>query len=92
VFENSLFRRICGPKRDEGAGCRRKLHNEELHNFHSSLNIMMIKSNQGGLDGAACSMHGGGEKFVQNFGWKACGKRLLDLDVNGTILRWVCRK
>jgi hypothetical protein len=45
VFENRLLRRIFGPKRDEVTGGWRKLHNEELHNLYSSLNIIrMIKS------------------------------------------------
>jgi hypothetical protein len=36
---------IFGPKRDEVTGDWRKLHNEELHNLHSSPNIIrMIKS------------------------------------------------
>jgi hypothetical protein len=33
VFENRVSRRIFGPKRDEGTGGWRKLHNEELHNL-----------------------------------------------------------
>jgi uncharacterized membrane protein len=50
VFENRLFRRIFGPKRDEVTGDWKKLHNEELHNFYSSLSIItIIKSN--GCDG-----------------------------------------
>jgi hypothetical protein len=45
VFENRVLRRIFGPKRDEVTGDWRKLHNEELHNLYSSLNIIrMIKS------------------------------------------------
>jgi hypothetical protein len=45
VFENSVLRRIFGPKRDEVAGSWRKLHNEELHNLYSSPSIIrMIKS------------------------------------------------
>jgi hypothetical protein len=45
VFENRVLRRIFGPKRDEVTGDWRKLHNEELHNFYSSPNIIrMIKS------------------------------------------------
>jgi hypothetical protein len=45
VFENRVLRRIFGPKRDEVTGDRRKLHNKELHNLYSSLNIIrMIKS------------------------------------------------
>jgi hypothetical protein len=35
VFENSVLRRIFGPKRDEVTGEWRKLRNEELHNFFS---------------------------------------------------------
>ncbi|PNF42170.1 hypothetical protein B7P43_G08333, partial [Cryptotermes secundus] len=45
VFENRVLRRIFGPKRDEGPGGWRKLHNEELHTFYSSPCIIrMIKS------------------------------------------------
>jgi hypothetical protein len=45
VFENRVLRRIFGPKRDEVTGERKKLHNEELHTFYSSLNIIkQIKS------------------------------------------------
>jgi hypothetical protein len=45
VFENRMLRRIFGPKRDEVTGDWRKLHNEELHNLYSLLNIIrMIKS------------------------------------------------
>jgi hypothetical protein len=45
VFENRVLRRIFGPNRDEVKGDWRKLHNEELHNLYSSLNIIrMIKS------------------------------------------------
>jgi hypothetical protein len=44
VFENRMLRRIFGPKREVTGGWT-KLHNEELHNFYSSLNIIrMIKS------------------------------------------------
>jgi hypothetical protein len=45
VFENRVLRRIFGPKRDEVMRDWRKLHNEELHDFYSSPNIIrMIKS------------------------------------------------
>jgi hypothetical protein len=45
VFENSVLRRIFGPKRVEVTGDWRKLHNENLHNLHSPLKIIrMIKS------------------------------------------------
>jgi hypothetical protein len=45
IFENRVLRKIFRPKRDEVTGGWRKLHNEELHNFYSSPNIIrMIKS------------------------------------------------
>jgi hypothetical protein len=34
VYENRVLRGIFGTKRDEITGGRRKLHNEELHNFN----------------------------------------------------------
>jgi hypothetical protein len=42
VFENTLLRRIFGPKRDEKTGGWRKLHNEELGNLYSSASIIRI--------------------------------------------------
>jgi hypothetical protein len=45
VFENRVLRRIFGPRNDEVTGDWKKLHNEELHNFYYSPNIIrMIKS------------------------------------------------
>jgi hypothetical protein len=40
VFENRVLRRIFGPKRDEGAGGWRRLHNEEL--LYASPNIISV--------------------------------------------------
>jgi hypothetical protein len=42
IFENRVLRRIFGPKRDEVTGGWIKLHNEELHNFYSSRNIIRL--------------------------------------------------
>jgi hypothetical protein len=43
--ENRVQERISGLKRNEIIGDSRKQHNEELHNLHSSPNIIrMIKS------------------------------------------------
>jgi hypothetical protein len=45
MSENMVLRRIFGPKRDEVTEGWRKLHNEEVHNLYSSLDIIsMIKS------------------------------------------------
>jgi hypothetical protein len=35
-------RRIFGPKREEVAGDWRRLHNEKLHNFYASPNVMRV--------------------------------------------------
>jgi hypothetical protein len=42
VFENRVMRRIFGPKREEVAGGWRRLHNEELHNYYGSPNILLL--------------------------------------------------
>jgi hypothetical protein len=44
VFENRVLKRIFGSKIDEVTGGWRKLHNEGLHNLHSSPSISRIKS------------------------------------------------
>jgi len=44
-FEESVPRRIFGPKREEVAGDWRRLYNEEHHNVYTSPNIVgVIKS------------------------------------------------
>jgi hypothetical protein len=42
VFENRVWRRVFGPKRDEVTGEWRKLHNEELNDRYSSPNIVRV--------------------------------------------------
>jgi hypothetical protein len=42
VFENKVLRRTFGPKRDGVTRGWRKLHNEELHNLHSSPSIIRM--------------------------------------------------
>jgi hypothetical protein len=42
VFESRELRRIFGPKRDEVTRDWRKLHNEELNDPYSSLNIVRV--------------------------------------------------
>jgi hypothetical protein len=41
VFENRALRRF-GPKREDVTGGWRKLHNQELHNLHSSPSIIRM--------------------------------------------------
>jgi hypothetical protein len=65
-----VLRRIFGPKKDEVTGGWRKLHNEELHGLYSSPSIVrVIKSRK--MRWAGHVAHGGDEKYVQNFCWKA---------------------
>jgi hypothetical protein len=42
VFENRVLRRVFGPKRDEVTGEWRKLHEEELSDLYSLLNIVRV--------------------------------------------------
>jgi hypothetical protein len=57
VFENSVLRRIFGPKRDEATGGWRKLHNEDLHDLYSVPNIIrFIKSRRMRLAGNVAQM------------------------------------
>ena len=42
VVENSVLRRIFGPKRDKVTGEWRKLHNKELNDLYSSPNIVLV--------------------------------------------------
>jgi hypothetical protein len=47
MFENSVMRRMFGPKRDEVMGEWRKLHSRELHNLYSSPNIIRQSKSRG---------------------------------------------
>jgi hypothetical protein len=42
VFENRVLRRTFIPKWNEKGGWWRKLHNAELHNLFSSLNVVRM--------------------------------------------------
>ena len=42
VFENSVLKRIFGPKRDKVTREWRKLHNEELNDLYSSSSIVQV--------------------------------------------------
>ena len=42
VFEHRLLRRIFGPKGDEVTGERRKLHNDEVYELHSSPHTIRV--------------------------------------------------
>jgi hypothetical protein len=76
VSENTVLRRIFGPKREED-GSSRKLHNEELHSLYSSPNIVrVIKSRRMRWEGHVARM-GGGEGVYRVLIGRPEGKRPL---------------
>jgi hypothetical protein len=60
VFENTVLRRIFGPKREED-GSWRKLHNDEHHSlyYHSPNIVRVIKSRRMGWVGYVVRMERG---------------------------------
>ena len=42
VFENTVLRKILGPRRDEVTGAWSRLHNEELNDLYFSPNIVRV--------------------------------------------------
>ena len=67
VFENRVLR-IFGPKRDGLTGEWRKLHNEELNDLYSSLNIVRaVKSRRMRWAGHVAHTEGR-ERCAQGFG------------------------
>ena len=92
MFENTVLRRVFGPKRDEVTGERRKLHNEELSDRYFLPNIVrVVKLRRMRWAGHAERMGEGSTGF-----W--CGNlgerdQRADPDVDGRIiLRWIFRK
>jgi hypothetical protein len=77
VFENSVLRRIFGPKRDEVTGEWRKLHSAKLHNLYSSpVIIRQVKSMRMRWAGHVARM-GEGRKVYKVLVGKPEGKRPL---------------
>jgi hypothetical protein len=76
VFENGALRKVFGSKR-EVSGSWRKLHNDELHNLYSSLNIVrVIKARRLRWVGHVAHMEEG-RIVYRVLVWKPKGKRPL---------------
>ena len=91
VFENMMLRRIFGPRRDEVTGEWRRLHNEELNDLYSSLNIVrVIKSRRMGWTGHVARI--GEERRCIGSWWgnRKEGDHWEDLGADGwIILGWI---
>jgi len=74
VFENSVLRRIFGPRRYEVTEEWRKLHNEELNDLYSSSNIVRVIKIEKNEMGGACGTYGGEERRILGFGGETGGK------------------
>jgi hypothetical protein len=70
VFENRVLRRTFGHNSEELTGNWRTLHNEELHNLYTSLNII-LKIRLKRVSWAGYVERMGNEKCLLNFGLKA---------------------
>jgi hypothetical protein len=82
VTENRGLRRVFGLTREKQTVYWRKLHNEELHNLYSSLNIVRL------IKCRACSMHGRYVKSKWNLEQKTRKEETTwkILDMNGRII------
>jgi len=94
VFENMVFRRIFGPRRNEVTGEWRRLHNEELNDLYSSPNIVrVIKSRRMRCAGHVARMGEERECIWSWWGNRREGDHWGDLGVDGCIiLGWICRR
>ena len=94
MFENTVLRRIYGPKRGEETEEWRKLHNEELSDLLRSPNVVrVIKSRRIRCTGHVAHM-GEGRGVYRVLVGKPEGKRHLEhLGEDARImLRWILRK
>ena len=92
VFENTVFRKIFGPRRDEVTGEWRGLHNEELNDLYSSPNIVrVIKSRRTRLAGHVARMGEERGRIGSCWGNRRERAHWGDLGVDGWILGWISR-
>ena len=72
MFENRVWRKIFGPKRNEVTGEGRKLHSEELSDLLLTQYFAGDKIEKNEM-GGACSAYGGGMRRVQDVDGETCG-------------------
>ena len=94
VFENTVLRRIFGPRRDEVTGEWRRLYNEELTDLYSSPNIVrVIKSIRTRWAGHVARMGEEREVYRVLLGKPEGGDHWGDVGIDGwIILGWISRR
>jgi hypothetical protein len=94
VSENRVWRRIFTTKMEEDAGGWRKLHNEELHNLHASINIIRVtRSRRIRRAGHVAHMGEMRKAYKVLVGKSEGNTSLQDLGVDGRIiLEWIFEK
>jgi hypothetical protein len=72
VFENTIFKKTFGPKREVVTGDWRQLHNEELHYLYTSLDVTQVIKLRGMRreGGGACGTYCEKEKGCTGIGGK----------------------
>jgi hypothetical protein len=68
VSDNGALRKALGPEREKVAGYQRKLHYEELHDVHSSLNIIRRFKSKEDEMGETCCTYGEEKRCMRDFG------------------------
>jgi len=78
MFENTVLRRIFGPRKDEETGEWRKPYNEELLIFMSFLTLYYLgdQIEKNDMEGA-CSTYGGQKRRIQAYGGETYAKEPL---------------
>jgi hypothetical protein len=85
IFENRVLRRIFRSKRDKVTTDWRRICNKELHNLHTSLNIIKKSNQRDEIEGSR-SMLEKHEKCIQNFKNFKGRDHLEDLGVDRRII------
>jgi hypothetical protein len=93
MTENRVLRKLFGPTRDEITGEWRKLHNKELHDLYSTVNIVRVMKSRR-MRWAWYVARMGRRGLYRVLVVKSEGERTLsDPGVDGRIiLRWIFRK
>lgn len=78
-------------KREAVAECRRKLHNEELHDLYAALGITSVIKFVGcEMSGTCGGMFGGEEKCIEDYDWADCRKTTWKRGITGRIVvKWL---